>query len=258
MKDLIPLVTPIVAIILFVIGIMLWRVQLVSKRKFEVAEQCMIAFVKAADALAKLRAPVLYKGMWHWPKFPPSPDWFPADEAEQYRNSLDTLYRERLAVSEPAFSELRVAQILAEVHFGPKAGNAFESLVVGRAGAERAVEMLFTTIPELLNSPKAGELMNEDNIVSRNASALTPKPELVSTIDPNPRTIDTSADAIAKDREQLFAFVRPALINADLNAAKPWVEKFLNIMISSSTLNIQASKEAAGLITYMLEKVRKR
>lgn len=45
-----------------VAGLRAWRRELVGRRKFEIAEQTLSAFVEARDALAYVRSPLVYRG----------------------------------------------------------------------------------------------------------------------------------------------------------------------------------------------------
>jgi hypothetical protein len=227
MKDVLPYVGPILTLILFLLGVLIWRVQLVSKRKFEVAEQAMVAFGKSTDALAKIRSPVLYKALWHWPSFPPSSDWFAPVEADSYRAHILSIFRDRFAAAEAAFGELRVAQVLTEVHFGNEAAKEFEGLFLAKAAAEHSVEMLFNTLPTLAEErERGGELLNRMELAKNAASALTPLPDNTPV-----NGVEISATAIANARGRLFERVRPALINPDLNSSKPWAERILNFLL---------------------------
>jgi hypothetical protein len=48
--------------ILFGLGVIIWRHQLSTKRRFEVAEQVLAAFHKASDGLSTLRNPMIWGG----------------------------------------------------------------------------------------------------------------------------------------------------------------------------------------------------
>ena len=53
--------------ILFVLGVIIWRLQLGAKRRFELAEQTLMAFQRASDGLSRLRDPFIYTGVkWSW------------------------------------------------------------------------------------------------------------------------------------------------------------------------------------------------
>ena len=41
-------------------GVIIWRLQLGAKRRFEVAEQTLMAFQRASDGLSRLRDPFIY------------------------------------------------------------------------------------------------------------------------------------------------------------------------------------------------------
>jgi hypothetical protein len=56
------IIAPIVAFVLFFCGLLAWRLQMIEKRRFEVAEQTIVAFTKSMEALQTIRARHDYYG----------------------------------------------------------------------------------------------------------------------------------------------------------------------------------------------------
>ena len=44
------------------LGLVGWRIQLIGKRRTELAEEALLAFAHAIDALASIRAPMSFEG----------------------------------------------------------------------------------------------------------------------------------------------------------------------------------------------------
>jgi hypothetical protein len=120
-------VTPIVTFVLFLLGIVVWQLQLVAKRRFEVAEQALAAFHKAADALSMMRSRILRAEERVTIEVPKD-----LSEEDQERLRDYNVYAERAQAAASDFAELRTAQILAKVHFGQPAEDAMNVLLGGR------------------------------------------------------------------------------------------------------------------------------
>jgi len=139
--------------ILFVLGLLLWRQQLSSKRRFEVAEQVLAAFHKASDGLSTLRSPMIWAGEIEAAKpkggDEPAGDDPPMTKSEeqqrrQRRAEIHNVYVARGETISPAFAELRTAQILAEIHFGRPAADAMGVLFRSRHQVLAAVSGLYS------------------------------------------------------------------------------------------------------------------
>jgi hypothetical protein len=133
--------------VLFVLGLILWRLQLGAKRRFEVAEQTLTAFERASDGLSRLRDPFIYTGELaaaEVPKVADEGEGFPreVDKTEKERVRLHNVYVARAESVAPAFAELRAAQILAEIHIGRAAADAVDVLFRGRHQVFQAISEL--------------------------------------------------------------------------------------------------------------------
>jgi hypothetical protein len=139
--------TYLIPFVLFVLGVLLWRLQLGAKRRFEVAEQILTAFQRASDGLSRLRDRFIYTGELAAAEVPKV-----ADEGEGFRRTVDKREEERVRLHNvyvaraesvaPAFAELRAAQLLAELHIGRAAADAVDVLFRGRHQVFQAISGL--------------------------------------------------------------------------------------------------------------------
>lgn len=129
---------PLLTVVLFICGVVVWRLQLVAKRRFEVAEQALTAFYRAADGLSGIRHPFMWGGEIASATAPEG-----LSEAEERRIRLYNAYVARNEAASSAFAELRAAQILAEIHIGPAAREFMNVLVRARHEVAAAVNALY-------------------------------------------------------------------------------------------------------------------
>lgn len=133
--------TPIVlALLTWVFGMWAWRYQLRAKRRTELAEEALLAFAHAVDALSSIRAPMSFAGE-HMALRKELGE--PEDKklpGEDYRIILW-----RLDKRNDRFAELRRVQLLCRYHFGEDAHEAFEQLHCARHRVWVAAHMGATT-----------------------------------------------------------------------------------------------------------------
>ena len=129
---------PLLTAALFICGVVVWRLQLVAKRRFEVAEQTLTAFYRASEGLSRLRAPILWAG--ELANFDIPKD---RDKNDERRVRDHGVYAARAEAAAPTFAELRTAQILAEIHLGHSVAQAIDVLFRGRQEVFAAVEALY-------------------------------------------------------------------------------------------------------------------
>ena len=137
--------------ILFVLGVIIWRLQLVAKRRFEVAEQILTAFQRTSDGLSQLRDPFIYAGELaaaEMPKVADEGEGFPREvnKREKERVRLRNVYVARVESVAPAFAELRAVQILAQLHIGRAAADAVDILFQGRHQVFQAISGLYGAV----------------------------------------------------------------------------------------------------------------
>lgn len=105
------------------LGLIGWRIQLIGKRQTEIAEEALLGFLRAIDALRSIRSPVSFEG---------ERLALNKELGEPPEKKLDgasfriTLWR--LSQHSERFAELRRLQLLCKYHFGPEAEAAFERL----------------------------------------------------------------------------------------------------------------------------------
>lgn len=118
----------------------LWRWHLIRRRRFEVAEEALTAFLAAKDALEYIRNPAA-PGHGRPPR-----DEEPG-ESENEARLLDIAYVSMMRCNEVAekFSALRAIQLLCRQHFGEEAYEAFETLFRVRERVLATARALATT-----------------------------------------------------------------------------------------------------------------
>ena len=121
------LLSSVVALLLFALGVVLWRLQLFAKRHFEVAEQALTAFYKASDAISMLRNPIIRAEEQASIELPKD-----LSKDDQDRLRLYNVYTGRAQAGASDFSELRTAQIVARVHFGQATADIMNVLFRAR------------------------------------------------------------------------------------------------------------------------------
>lgn len=134
------------ALVTLFIGLVGWRIQLIGKRRTELAEEALLAFANAVDALASIRSPISFAGEHEALR---KEIGEPADKklpGEDYRIILW-----RLEKRNERFAELRRLQLLCRYHFGEAAHDAFEQLHRARHRVWVAAHMGATTRPEELS-----------------------------------------------------------------------------------------------------------
>lgn len=114
-----------------------WRIQLVGKRRFEVAEQTIVAAYKAKEALSWIRSPLSWSTE--------------AKERPREKDEVDSQSRQRDAYFVPFkrmkdtaddFAELQKVRLLCKVHFGEEAVKQIDILFRARTEVRVAAETL--------------------------------------------------------------------------------------------------------------------
>jgi hypothetical protein len=214
--------------ILFVAGVILWRLQLGAKRRFEVAEQTLTAFQRASDGLSRLRDKFIYTGELAAAQVPKDDDEdsdFPrkVDKSEEERVRLHNVYVARADAAAPAFGELRAAQILAEVHFGRAAADAVDVLFRARQQVYVAIDGLhgaarFDPHHERATAQEIQENRLRDVALSRNIA------EHRDNETGKPDDTDVLSQQIEEAKATLENMCRPALEDP------PWLRKLSDIL----------------------------
>ncbi len=178
------------ALVTLFIGLVGWRIQLIGKRRTELAEEALLVFANAVDAMASVRAPMSFAG-----------------EHEALREELGKLgYKKlpgegyqiilrRLEKSNERFAELRRLQLLCRYHFGEAAHDAFEKLNSARHQVWVAAYMGATTGDEV---PPTQENLRRSQSWQEAIWAGAAQP-------------DTIADAVGAAQRDLEAILTPHL-----------------------------------------------
>ena len=120
-----------------VVGLILWRIQLVAKRRFEVAEEALIAFASAKDAITYVRNPFSFGGEGRTRERSEGE----AEEDAQRRDRHFVPF-ERLNTVSDKFSGLYKTQLLCRYHFGEDAYNALGELFKARQRVRISASLL--------------------------------------------------------------------------------------------------------------------
>jgi hypothetical protein len=105
-------VSPVVTVGLAIFGVFVWRVQLVAKRRFELAEEALVATFSVVYALQAIRSPFSWSGEGSTRKADPK-------ETPDEKEKLDHAFVpwERMAAHNDKFAALEKSTLLMEAHF---------------------------------------------------------------------------------------------------------------------------------------------
>jgi len=131
------------------LGLVGWRIQLIGKRRTELAEEALLAFAQAIDALANVRAPMRWSNELEALRKERD-----QDPAKRIPGEDGLVVFRRYREEQEKFSALRRLHLLCRYHFGEAAGRAFEDLNEAVKEVLVAAHMLATTQPDELTSPE--------------------------------------------------------------------------------------------------------
>jgi hypothetical protein len=118
---------------------------LIGKRRTEIAEEALLAFAKAVDALSSIRAPMSFAGEY---KAMRKELGEPEDVEKPGENYRITLWR--LDKHSDSFAELRRLQLLCKYHFGDSAKVPFDTIFEARRKVRVAAYMGSITVRDQL------------------------------------------------------------------------------------------------------------
>jgi hypothetical protein len=150
---LIQAIAPLVTVGLAVFGLFVWYWQLVAKRKFEIAEQAVTVWRKATDALSYVRDPFVRGGEGDSIKIDDTITGKARENVERHRY----IY-ERLNNIGDAFKDVRLTQILVDLHIDSQAARAFDVLFRVRHLVRVDTDLL---IEDFVEYPSEPERMKE-------------------------------------------------------------------------------------------------
>lgn len=161
---------PVVTVSLAIFGLYAWRLQLVAKRRFELAEEGLSATIAVTMALDAVRSPLMFSGEGSTR----SPE--PNETPKRTENlNYEFVPIERLGRYKDEFTALEKCAIILEVHFGKsvtnhmwdilRARNKIHAAVITRRGMNR--EFLSDANTKTLNMLEAvimatGDTSNAD------------------------------------------------------------------------------------------------
>ena len=134
------LASPALTFVLFLVGLYIWRRQLIAKRRFEVSEQAIAATIGAIEGLSHIRQRMLWAGELAAVEVPKEV----TGQAEQQMRQQG-VYFARARLTEPMFVDLRVAQILAGIHINSEVVEAMDEIFKARQEVLGAVNTLYGT-----------------------------------------------------------------------------------------------------------------
>lgn len=131
-----------------VAGFRAWYWQLIAKRRFEVAEQVLIAFRRSTDAISAIRAPAFRSDEEQLVQLPTvlSPD-----QTTHYRRY--GVYFDRAERHLDAFEAIRLAQLLCDTYLTNEAAAAMSTPTLVRDQVLFAAEMMIVDRPTAAQNP---------------------------------------------------------------------------------------------------------
>jgi hypothetical protein len=128
------------------LGLVSWRIQLIGKRRTEIAEEALLAFAKAIDALSSIRAPMSFAGEHKEMRKELGEPEDVEMPGETYRIILWRLHKHSAS-----FVELRRLQLLCKYHFGERAKASFDKIFEARRKVQVAASMGSISVGEQLS-----------------------------------------------------------------------------------------------------------
>lgn len=174
-----------------VVGLVIWRYQLIGKRRTELAEEALLTFAHAVDALAFIRAPMSLTSEHEALR---KELGAPVDQKVPGEDYQITLWR--MHKHHDRFAELRRLQLLCKYHFGEAAYEAFEKFNRARHCVWAAARVGATT-PE--------------NNVPPTPEAIKRQQEREAAIWAGAYEQDQIADAVDAAQRDLEAILTPQL-----------------------------------------------
>jgi hypothetical protein len=189
-------------LVLFVVGLYIWRRQLIAKRRFEVAEQAIAASIGAIEGLSHIRQRMLWAGELAAVEVPKE---VTGQDEKQMREQ--GVYFARARLTEAVFRDLRVAQILAEIHINSETGEAMDEIFIARQEVLGAVNSLYDRgMEEEGLAPEQRTKVREMKVELRRAIAES------RDVNGKPEPTDTIAMRLDAAKATIEAACRPFLL----------------------------------------------
>lgn len=146
---LVQALAPAVTVGLAVFGLFVWHWQMVGKRKFEIAEQAVTVWREAIDALSHVRDPFVRGGEGDSIKLDEKMTGKERANAERVRYIF-----ERLNNTSESFKNVRLTQILVDLHIDRQAARAFDVLFRVRHHIRVDAQMMVDDFEEYFATPE--------------------------------------------------------------------------------------------------------
>ncbi len=140
---------PLVTVALAVFGLFVWYWQLIAKRKFEIAEQAVTEWRRANDGLTYVRNPWVKAGEGDSIKVDASFTGKARENAERHRFTY-----ERLGHVQDTFKDVRLTQILVDLHISSQAARTFDVLFRVRHLVQVDADALIEDFSEQFATPE--------------------------------------------------------------------------------------------------------
>jgi hypothetical protein len=130
-------IAPLVTVCLAIFGVFVWRLQLVAKRRFELAEEALVATFAVVYALEAIRSPFAWGGEGSTRKQG-------ENETAEQKEKLDQAFVpfERMAAHADAFSALAKSALLMEAHFDKPVADSMRLLLGARGQIASSANMM--------------------------------------------------------------------------------------------------------------------
>jgi DNA polymerase III epsilon subunit-like protein len=128
------------ALVTLFIGLVGWRIQLIGKRRTELAEEALLAFSQAVDSIRAIRQRAAWNAEIEEMRKEANGDPSKELPGEPYLRTLVRIRREH-----EKFLPLRKLQLLCRLHFGADAAVAFEAIEDALREIQVAAEMCIET-----------------------------------------------------------------------------------------------------------------
>jgi len=138
------------------VGLIGWRVQLIGKRRTELAEEALLAFAHAVDAVRTIRSPAQWSSETVALRKEQGRDPDKGGPREKYAIAL-----RRLRLNQDRFAAMRRLQLLCRYHFGEAAGKAFDDIHAALGDVAAAANMGVNTPPEDIDSEEGRRMRRQ-------------------------------------------------------------------------------------------------
>jgi hypothetical protein len=105
------------------LGLVVWRIQLIGKRRTELAEETLLAFTEAVDAIKRVRGAISWSNEHEAIRKEVG-----AAQGERVPGEIFRVTLMRIRENQEHFAAMRKLQILCNLHFGSEVAKPFDDL----------------------------------------------------------------------------------------------------------------------------------